>query len=102
MSKDIQRIVCRTIEKEIMISCDDLKPSASFSRDLKFSLLDYNVMLYHLENKFNIHIQDSEIPINSTVEELILYINSKLGTKKKAFFRYSTGQKSSFPNYRSN
>jgi len=70
----------KTIIADLLgISIDKIQPSAKLVNDLGADSLDMVELVMKLEDQFEICIDDSDAEKNSTVQEIIDYITSKVG-----------------------
>jgi acyl carrier protein len=76
MSDDISKKVIDIISSQLEIEADKIKPTASFTDDLKADSLAVVELVLALEEAFGIEIPDEDTEKIRTVQDAITYIQN--------------------------
>ena len=71
--KTIRRNLYRVLRKT-GVPKNEIKTNASFSDDLNFDTVDWDIFTFYLTDTFNIHVKDEENLRFSSVDETIQYL----------------------------
>ncbi|WP_156026954.1 hypothetical protein [Sporocytophaga myxococcoides] len=80
--RNIKKTVYGILDKEILIHSKKINSTSSFTKDLNLTILDFNLLLFNVENIFKIDIGNNEITPESTIEDLIYCINTKVNNNQ--------------------
>ncbi len=80
--RNIKKTVYGILDKEILIHSKKIDSTSSFTKDLKLTIIDFNLLLFNVENIFKIDIGSNEITPESTIDDLIYCINIKVNNNQ--------------------
>ncbi|MBO9703839.1 MAG: hypothetical protein J7604_26770 [Sporocytophaga sp.] len=80
--RNIKKTVYGILDKEILIHSKKIDSTSSFTKDLKLTIIDFNLLLFNVENIFKIDIGNNEITPESTIDDLIYCINTKVNNNQ--------------------
>jgi|GEM_PF-1438788 len=80
--RNIKKTIYGILDKEILIHSKKIDTSSSFTKDLKLTLIDFNLLLFNVENTFKIDIGANEITPDSTIDDLIYCISTKVNNNQ--------------------
>ncbi len=73
-----QTELIQVISERLDVSMDSVTPQASFLDDLGADSLDVVELMMALEEKYNLEIPDADAEKIKTVQDVVLYIESRL------------------------
>jgi acyl carrier protein len=71
--KKIRRNLYRVLRKT-GVQKNDIRPNASYIRDLNFDSVDWKIFTFYLERIFNISVHDEEIIQLSNVNDTVIFL----------------------------
>lgn len=73
--KTIRRNLYRVLRKT-GVQKKDIKPDASYNKDLKFDTVDWKIFTYYLEGIFDISVDDQELGKLGNVNDTLQFLGN--------------------------
>lgn len=71
MMKKLKRSLISTLKNDLHVNPKKIDSNQSFAEYLTVSPLEFNLMLYYIENKLNIEIDDNQVNINQNIDQFV-------------------------------
>ncbi len=71
----IYNIIYKTLTKELGVKKELIHNSAVFCNDLGLNEMEFSILLFYLENHFNIDIPQNVIYFQSSINDLVISIH---------------------------
>jgi acyl carrier protein len=81
--KKIKKTLLSTLRNELHINLKRIDLSQSFSQYIAINSLEFNLLLYYVEDKLSMEIADEKVSMNQSIDEFVktlysLKVNTKL------------------------
>jgi acyl carrier protein len=69
--KKIKKTLLSTLRNELHINPNRIDLNQSFSQYIAINSLEFNLLLYYVENKLSMEIADEKVSMNQSIDEFV-------------------------------